>query len=129
MSKIKFAIVGQGHIGKRHAEMVRRNDEAELIAVCDVLKKEDVGLSEIKENYYTSINEMLVSHPEVEVVTICTPNGLHTEHSIMALDEGKNVVCEKPMALTKKDCNSILSKASEVNKTVFCVILKKSPRM
>ena len=42
MSKIKFAVIGQGHIGKRHAEMVRRNPETELIAVCDVAAKDKV---------------------------------------------------------------------------------------
>lgn len=41
MNKIKFAVIGQGHIGKRHAEMVRRNDACELVAVCDVLDKEN----------------------------------------------------------------------------------------
>ena len=39
-SKIKFAVIGQGHIGKRHAEMVRRNPDCELVAVCDVIPKE-----------------------------------------------------------------------------------------
>ena len=47
MSKtIKFAVIGQGHIGKRHAEMIRRNKDAELIAVCDVRPIEDLGLDD-----------------------------------------------------------------------------------
>ena len=54
MSKIKFAVIGQGHIGKRHAEMVRRNDESELIAVCDIASKEQLGLTDIQEHYYKS---------------------------------------------------------------------------
>ena len=45
---IKFAVVGLGHIGKRHAEMIRRNSNAELVAVCDVLPKEKLD-PEIKE--------------------------------------------------------------------------------
>ena len=45
---IKFAVIGQGHIGKRHAEMIRNNQEAELVAVCDVLPKEQIGLAERK---------------------------------------------------------------------------------
>ena len=44
MSKIKFGIVGCGHIGKRHAEMVSRHPEAELVALCDILPKEKLGL-------------------------------------------------------------------------------------
>ena len=46
---IKFAVVGQGHIGKRHAEMIRRNPDSELVAVCDTLPKEKLGLNDIGE--------------------------------------------------------------------------------
>ena len=49
---IKFAVIGQGHIGKRHAEMIRRNPESELIAVCDVLPKEKLGLADIGTIFY-----------------------------------------------------------------------------
>ena len=45
MSKIRFAVIGQGHIGKRHAEMIRRHPEAELVAVCDILEKDKLGLA------------------------------------------------------------------------------------
>ena len=86
MSKIKFAVIGQGHIGKRHAEMVRRNPECELVAVCDVAPKEKLGLNDLKEKFYPSIDELLKAHPEVDVVNVCTPNGLHAEHSLKALE-------------------------------------------
>jgi len=122
MSKIKFAVIGQGHIGKRHAEMIRRNPETELIAVCDVLPKEKLGLGDLKEKYYSSVEELLRSHPEIEVVNICSPNGLHAEHSLKALDAGKHVVVEKPMALHRQDCEQILSKALQKHKQVFCVM-------
>ncbi len=122
MSKIKFAVIGQGHIGKRHAEMVRRNSGTELIAVCDILPKEKLGLENLKENFYTSLEELLSAHPEVEVVNVCTPNGLHAEHSLKALGSGKNVVVEKPMALSKSDCEKIIYEALHQHKTVFCVM-------
>lgn len=122
MSKIKFAVIGQGHIGKRHAEMVRRNAEAELIAVCDTASKDLLGLNDLKEKFYTSAEEMLAAHPEVEVVCVCTPNGLHAKHSLMALEAEKHVVCEKPMALTKADCEAIVFKGLQIHKTVFCVM-------
>ena len=81
MSKIKFAVIGQGHIGKRHAEMIRRNQEAELVAVCDVVSKDKLGLDENTSNFYLSTEEMLNAHPEIEVVNICSPNGLHAEQA------------------------------------------------
>jgi UDP-N-acetyl-2-amino-2-deoxyglucuronate dehydrogenase len=120
--KIKFAVIGQGHIGKRHAEMIRRNAEAELIAVCDISSKEQLGLTELKEKYYNSIDELLNAHPEIEVVNICTPNGLHAQHSLAALEAAKHVVCEKPMALNKADCEAMIHKALQIHKTVFCVM-------
>jgi UDP-N-acetyl-2-amino-2-deoxyglucuronate dehydrogenase len=122
MTKIKFAIIGQGHIGKRHAEMVRRNDSCELIAVCDVLPKEKLGLDALKENYYTNVTEMLVAHPDIEIVNVCTPNGLHAEHALIALANNKHVVVEKPMALSKADCEKIIYAALHHHKTVFCVM-------
>ena len=120
--KIKFAIIGQGHIGKRHAKMIRRNTEAELVAVCDIVPKADLGLHEITENFYSSPDKMISAHPEVEVVSICTPNGLHAKHSLLALEAGKNIICEKPMALAKADCETIIFKALKMHKTVFCVM-------
>lgn len=120
--KIKFAIIGQGHIGKRHAEMVRRNPEGELVAVCDVQAKEQLGLTELTEPFYASAEAMLAAHPEIEVVNICTPNGLHAQHSLLALEAGKHIVCEKPMALSKADGEAMIFRALQNQKTVFCVM-------
>ncbi len=120
--KIKFAVIGQGHIGKRHAEMIRRNPDCELVAVCDVLPKESLGLEPLQENFYNAIENLLSAHPEVEVVNICTPNGLHAEHALLALHKGKHVVVEKPMALSKADCEKVIYAALHHHKTVFCVM-------
>jgi UDP-N-acetyl-2-amino-2-deoxyglucuronate dehydrogenase len=122
MGKVKFAVIGQGHIGKRHAEMVRRNPGCELLAVCDVLSKEKLGIEGITENFYNEVDAMLQAHPEVEVVNVCSPNGLHAEHALRALDHNKHVVVEKPMALSKADCEKIIYSALDHHKTVFCVM-------
>jgi UDP-N-acetyl-2-amino-2-deoxyglucuronate dehydrogenase len=120
--KIKFAIVGSGHIGKRHAEMIRRNPEAQLVAMCDVKPKESLGLANLEVPFYSSIDEMLESITDVDVVNICSPNGLHAEHTLRALHHKKNVVIEKPMALNVADCERIISKALQVSRQVFCVM-------
>ncbi len=119
---IKFAVIGQGHIGKRHAEMIRRNKDSVLIAVCDVLPKEKLGLETIEEGFYNNIDDLLLNHPEVDVVNICTPNGLHAEMAIKALTAKKHVVVEKPIALTKNDAEKILFKSLEMSKHVFSVM-------
>ena len=122
MSKIKFAVIGQGHIGKRHAEMIRRHTDAELVAVCDIQEKEKIGLQDIKEDFFQSVDELLSTHPEVDVVNICSPNGLHATHALKSLDAGKHIVCEKPMALSKADCEAIIFKALHMHKNLFCVM-------
>lgn len=122
MSKIKFGVIGQGHIGKRHAEMIRRNPDCELVAVADVLPPEELGLTDIKEKFYTDATEMIKQHPEIDVINVCTPNGLHATHALLALDHKKHVVVEKPMALTKADCEKIIYKALQMHKHVFCVM-------
>jgi UDP-N-acetyl-2-amino-2-deoxyglucuronate dehydrogenase len=120
--RIRFAVVGQGHIGKRHAELIRQNPDCELLAVCDILPKSDTGNGFISEKYYHSLQDMLSAHPEADVINVCTPNGLHAQHTLLALETGKHVVCEKPMALSAQDCRRIIQKSREVSRQVFCVM-------
>jgi UDP-N-acetyl-2-amino-2-deoxyglucuronate dehydrogenase len=119
---IKFAVIGQGHIGKRHAEMIRLNPDSQLVAVCDVLAKDQIGLTDIKEAYFTSYEELLAADLDIDVINICTPNGFHSEYAIKALQAKKHVVLEKPIALTKIDAEQILFKSLEMSRHVFCVM-------
>jgi len=121
-AKIRFGVIGQGHIGKRHAEMIRRNPDCELIAVCDILSKEKTGNNSITEDYFLSVGDMLQAHPEMEVICICTPNGLHAPHAMLSLEAGKHIICEKPMALTTIDCRKLIAMANEKSKQIFCVM-------
>jgi len=120
--KVKFAVVGSGHIGKRHAEMISRNDESVLVAMCDILPKEKLGLENYDVPFFSSIDELLNSDIKFDVLCVATPNGLHAEHSLKALEKGKHVVCEKPMALTVADCEKIIFKALQSSRQVFCVM-------
>ena len=121
-SKIKFAVIGTGHIGKRHATMVQRNPDCELVALCDIAGKSVLDGHNFDVPFFESAEEMLRSVPEIEVVSVCTPNGLHSEHSMLALDHKKHVVCEKPMGLSKANCEKVLYKALNVSRHVFCVM-------
>ncbi len=102
--------------------MLRRNPETELVAVCDILPKGKLQLDGIKEKFYSSVDELLNTHAEVDVVSVCTPNGLHAEHALKVLECGKHVVLEKPMALHRHDCEQILSRALQKHRQVFCVM-------
>jgi UDP-N-acetyl-2-amino-2-deoxyglucuronate dehydrogenase len=121
MEKIKFAVIGAGHIGKRHAEMVSRHEGAELVAMCDLRSQEECGV-DASVPFFRSVEEMLAAVPECDVVCVCSPNGLHAAHSLAALEARKHVVVEKPMALTKADCEKIIYTSLNVHRQVFCVM-------
>lgn len=120
--KIKFAVVGAGHIGKRHAEMIRREEEAELVGFVDTRSAEECDAVEFGVPFFTSVDELLSAGLEIDVMNICTPNGLHASQSLLALDANINVVCEKPMGLSKDNCEKVIFKALQKNKHVFCVM-------
>lgn len=120
--KIRFAVVGQGHIGKRHAEMIQRNPQSELVAVCDIRSAEECGVDRPGIPFYGSIEELLDKTHDLDVLNICTPNGLHAEMAIKALEKGIHVVVEKPMALSKADAEKVIFKSLEQHKSVFCVM-------
>lgn len=120
--KIRFAVVGCGHIGKRHAEMISRNAEAELVALVDVLPKESLGIESYQAPFFQSIEEMIAADLDIDVVNICTPNGVHASQSIQALNNRYHVVCEKPMGLSKDSCEQVIFKALQVSRHVFCVM-------
>ena len=122
MSKIKFAVIGAGHIGKRHAEMIRREEEAELVAMVDVRSKEECGAQDFDVPFFSSVEELLNSGIEFDVANVCTPNGFHALQSLQVLESKRHVVCEKPMALSKKDCEDVIFKSLQVSKHVFCVM-------
>lgn len=120
--KIKFAVVGCGHIGKRHAEMICRNEEAELVALCDIKPKETLGIDEYNVPFFDNIDSMLNSGLTIDVVNVCTPNGCHAEHSIKSLNAFHHVVCEKPMGLTKTSVEQVIHKSLQVSRHLFLVM-------
>ncbi|MDG1333148.1 MAG: Gfo/Idh/MocA family oxidoreductase [Crocinitomicaceae bacterium] len=120
--KIRFAVIGAGHIGKRHAEMIRREDEAELVALVDIRTKEECSAEHFEVPFFSSVEELLNSELEFDVVNVCTPNGLHASQSLAALSDGKHVVCEKPMGLSKDECEKVIFKSLQMSKSVFCVM-------
>ena len=122
MEKIKFGIIGTGHIGKRHAEMIMRNKDCELVAVSDIASKDTLGLESYNVPFYHNHNEMLNSHSEIDVVCVCTPNGSHSDISIDVLNNEKHVVIEKPIGLSKSKCEKVIFNALQKHKQVFAVM-------
>ena len=119
--RINFAIIGFGRIGARHAQRIAENPGANLIAVCD---NKNNRLSEMTSLYdadsYLDYHEML-QREDIEVVCICTPNGLHAEMSIAAANAGKHILCEKPMAIHVDECKQMIEAANCNNVNLFVV--------
>jgi UDP-N-acetyl-2-amino-2-deoxyglucuronate dehydrogenase len=120
MNKLKFAIIGCGRIADRHAEQINRL--AVLQAVCDKVESSAVRLGgKYGSNVYTDYEDLLSNEKELDVISVCTPNGLHAEHSIKAFRKGFHVLCEKPMAITVFDCGEMIKEAEKANRRLFVV--------
>lgn len=119
-TKIRFGIIGCGRIAQRHAEHI--NNNGILAAVCDIVQDK---ANAIADKYgavaYTSVEEMLEKENGLDVVAICSPNGLHATHTISALRAGKHVLCEKPMAISVYDCGEMIKEAEKANRRLFIV--------
>lgn len=98
--KIGYAVLGLG-VGKVHAKAAAHSKHGRLVAVCDLIPAK---LAEAKENYpdvlvYQSFDEML-KNPDIEIVSIAVPSGMHAEFAVRAMEAGKNVLVEKPMDIS-----------------------------
>ena len=102
--KIKIAVVGCGRISAKHFDAISNYpDSLELVAICDVNQKiVDQHSSKFRVKGYISMLEMLDSE-NIDIVTICTPSGIHPDQAILAADYGVHVITEKPMATRWSD--------------------------
>ncbi len=120
--KVKFAVIGCGHIGKRHAEMITRNEESELVALIDIKEKSQLGIDAYPVPFFSSLDDFLNSGIDADAVSIASPNGFHAEQGMKCLEAKKHIVIEKPMALTKQDAEKVIFKALNVHRYVFAVM-------
>ena len=118
--ELNFAIIGCGKIAPRHAENIACTGK--LVAVCDIVS-EKAGLlaSQYNARAYKTLEELLRNEPGIDIVTVCTPNGLHAEHSIKSLEAGKHVLCEKPMCISTADAALMKKTAITAGKNLFVV--------
>ncbi len=117
---IHFAIIGCGRIAQRHAEHIHKLGM--LVAVCDTVQEKADSLGEkYQAKSYYSVEALLSSEKEVQVISICSPNGLHAQHAIKSLEAGFHVLCEKPMAINVNDCGEMIKTAERYNKRLFAI--------
>ncbi len=136
MTKLRFGICGLGFMGRAHFVRLRENPRAEIVAVCDqdpALRRGEWGehagnLEQLKGaapqdalagiRAYATTDE-LIADPDVEAVFIALPTALHAAVTVAALNAGKHVLCEKPMALTVAECNRMVSAAEQSDRTLM----------
>jgi predicted dehydrogenase len=119
--KIRFGILGCGRIAQRHA--VHAANTGLISAVCDIdfSKANELGkLYNVPA--YSDIRTFLQDNKDkMDVVSICTPNGLHAGHSIQALKMGYHVLCEKPMAIQVIECQQMIEASLSARKKLFII--------
>ena len=118
---VKFGIVGCGHIAKRHAEHIIAHPDAELVA-CQDSKPEKGTLFSQQFNIpaFSSLDELLAKE-EIDILNICTPNGTHSPIAVRSLNAGKHTLVEKPMALSTKECEEMITASLINNRQLFVV--------
>ena len=112
MRQIKVGVIGLGWFGEKHCEVLAGLPEAELAAVCT---RTPARLAEVRAAFnvpkaFTDYREMLAD-PVIDVVSVVTMWDQHVEPTVAALDAGKHVFLEKPMASTVADCDRIIDAA------------------
>lgn len=120
MTKIKAAIIGCGSIAKfRHIPEYAANENVEIVAVCDIVaERAEAMAAQYGGKAYTDYKEVMQLE-EVDVVSVCLPNNLHAPVSIAALNAGKHVLCEKPMATSAEEAEAMIQAAKDSGKTLM----------
>ena len=127
MRKIKIAVIGVGNISNAHIQAYRKNENVEVYAFCDI---NEAVLKAAGQRYgvtrlFMDEAEMLAALPEIDAVSVCTWNSAHAPCSIMALKAGKDVLCEKPMALNAEEAQRMLSVAKECGRKLMIGFVRR----
>jgi len=120
---VRCAVVGLGHIGQRHARLIREHPGMEWVLGIEPDTQKATALSEqLGVSIVPELTEIDLAAWNLELICICTPNGLHTSQALWALQRGCHVVCEKPFGLDPEACREVIREAERQNRELFCVL-------
>ena len=109
---INFAIIGCGRIAPRHAQSIKQLPGAKLVAVCDIIESRARHFaSEYCATPYTDYRDVL-DRPDIDIVNVCVPSGLHKTVGVDVAASGKNLLVEKPISLTLEDADALIEAAA-----------------
>ena len=117
-----FGLIGYGKIGERHVEHIIAHPEAQLHSIFDI-KADRLNLFRNKYKGIQTYDSLkgILNDPAIDIITICTPNSTHADIAIAAMKAGKHVLVEKPMAISKVDCEGMIHIALKTGKSLFVV--------
>ena len=120
--KIRFGLVGCGRISANHIEAIQKHsDQAELVAVCDTDPAAlEATVQKTRARGYSRLSDLLAD-ASVDVVSLCTPSGLHPEQARQSAQAGKHVVSEKPMATSWEDGLAMVREVEDQGVRLFVV--------
>ena len=115
--KIRIGTIGVGQIGKHHLDTYQKIEDAEIVAIADINEAEANRVSGIYDipNVYTDFRELL-ARDDIEAVDVCLHNNFHMPMTVAALQAGKDVYCEKPMAGAYADAETMYNTARELGR-------------
>jgi len=121
MDKVRFAVVGYGNIGRRHVYFLDQLEGAEIVVVCDVVEEKAREGAQIAGCKWTTDLSEVLSDPDIDVVDICTPSGMHASMSVEAMEAGKHAISEKPMALNLAEADKVIETRKRTGMRYFLV--------
>jgi UDP-N-acetyl-2-amino-2-deoxyglucuronate dehydrogenase len=117
----RVALVGCGRIAGNHVDAIAKVQGLELVATCDEVAERARAIAEpLGIPWFTSLDEMLRQVPS-DIVTVCTPSGLHPAHGIAAAKTGRHVISEKPMAISLADADRLIETCDTAGVKLFVV--------
>jgi predicted dehydrogenase len=120
---LRFGLIGCGRVAPRHAQSLRELDGTRLVAVADIKESRAHRFAQEYAAQPYSDYRRLLERDDVDVVSICTPSGLHAQMAIDGMRAGKHVIVEKPMALSLTDADTMIRVAGETGQKL-CVVLQ-----
>ncbi len=123
MSKLKVGCVGTGGIWNlAHGKPWMEHPETQIAAVCDIVKAKAEKAAAVcgAKHVFTDYRELLAMD-EIDIIDICTPNVLHSEISVAALNAGKHVLCEKPDAVSVEEARKMADAARKSGRTLMVI--------
>jgi UDP-N-acetyl-2-amino-2-deoxyglucuronate dehydrogenase len=127
---VKVAIIGCGRISGHHCRSIAQTDGVELVAVCDLeIERARAYQEQFGAKAYDNYHAMLLEHPEIDVVAIVTPSGMHYEHALDIISRyRKHIVVEKPTFLKPSHVREVYAAAAAAEVQVFAVFQNRHNR-